>query len=166
MKRERNRRSHAAMLRSESVQRLYGALVAEYNGNLPTSGAQLCLPLRACFRWVVELHAAYSFRNLIASSIRIHPLRGTMSYVDFPGRRTLRCTCSKPFSTWVAIRGSLLRLRQASVASRSWKRMGFWSCISFLQSGRIPAMCLSYSVTSDVSTGIYMKIENSFEGLA
>lgn len=154
MKGESNSSSHATMLIRKTIEGFDSLLITDEHGNLPTFLSEFCLTLRACLRRIVEFHAEYSPRKSIASATGNHFEIGATVLPPFFEYVT-RSTRIIPFLTLVPMDLSLLRLRQASVASRIWKITGLSLFIPYLQSGRIPAMCLYYSVTSYASTGIY-----------
>lgn len=149
MKRESDRSGNAAMLHNQPIKRLDSLGIAQDDGYLPSFLPKFGLTPRPCFWGILELHALNPFRNSIASGIASQPDKGETVLTPFFAYVT-RSTRNFPWLTLVDMLLSLFLLRQSSVALRIWKS----AFISFLRVGPIPAMSLSYTVTSDVSTGI------------
>lgn len=146
--RSRNRRSYAAMLGREPVERVDGMRIPKDNGYLPALCAQRGLPLSAGLwlghgsgRQLAHEFEAIAIR-LPSGELRSHKLPAFLAG-GLDGESALLDRDSDQLATGLFL-------------ERGSKGAGFskLNVHCHLRSGRIPPMCESYTVTSDASRGI------------
>ena len=139
--RSRNSRSYAAMLLVQLVERRNGRRIAQHDGDLTATGDAGGLALGAGLGCHLRNHQG-------AGVVTAHVIRAVLGVLNSRPAREGRAILADDEG---AIRFSCNR----DGGEKLGDLFGGFDFHGLLQSGPIPPMCESYTVTSDVSRGIY-----------